>query len=96
MFNKELEKRIEEMENEIFGVEEKPEEQEGFFWLPSFYKKTTLKEKIENVIERVELIEDKFNLLLRYLNIEYHKITEENGIKTVKKLYKKIPKKKKG
>ncbi len=70
----------------------------------SFFRTTppTLKEFVDSLKAQLEAeqqerqsLQHRFDLLLTHLKLEYHKITDENGTKTVNEVYQKLKKQKK-
>lgn len=90
MFNKKLEKRIKQLEEEIFPKEEKKEK--GWY-VPSFFidwqRWTPLKKRVDNIIESQREDRHLLDMLLDKLGLEYVKITEENGDKKVREVLRK-------
>lgn len=93
MFNKQLVKDIQKLKDEVFGSQN---EYVSFFGFKHFFGSPSLSKRIESLAYRVEKNEHRFELLLKHLGLEYHKITDENGSTQVKEVYKKIKKQPKG
>lgn len=93
-----INKDIEKLKAEVFGEEKKKQISQydiyHFFSLPLFYN-PTLKERVGLLEKQTKNLETKFNALLKHLDIEYVKITEENGEKVEIEKYRKIKKVKK-
>lgn len=93
-----INKDIEKLKAEVFGEEKKKQISQydiyPFFSLPLFYN-PTLKERVGLLEKQTKNLETKFNALLKHLDIEYVKITEENGEKVEIEKYRKIKKVKK-
>lgn len=84
---KTIEERIAALESEV-GTEEKEEEKKSdsyfglsiydMMWVGSNYKKT-LREEAESIRKDFEELDHKFDLLERYLEIEYFKVDEKTA-----------------
>ena len=100
MFNKDLEKRVKELERQL-EVKKEDKEEEPFFNLYDIYAKSmfdyreTLADKVSDHDKEISKLERRFDLLLKHFELEYHKITDENGSTKVKEVYKKAKKVKK-
>ena len=101
MFNKDLEKRVNELERQIMVEVEEDKEEKPFFNLYDIYAKSmfgyrkTLADKVSDHDKEISKLERRFDLLLKHFELEYHKITDENGTTKVKEVYKKAKKVKK-
>jgi len=99
MFNKDLEKRVKELERQI--MVEVNKEGKPFFNLCDIYGglmfgyRKTLADKVSDHDKEISKLERRFDLLLKHFELEYHKITDENGSTKVKEVYKKAKKVKK-
>ncbi len=96
MFNKDLEKRIKELEAEIFP--EKIYNSKVIFYfneniIPSYLY--PLKKRVDGVVKSERENRKLLDLLMKKLGLEYVKITEENGDKEVREVIRKIKKNKK-
>jgi hypothetical protein len=94
MFNEQLKKEIAAIKNEIYGAQEAKPDRRGLFeamLTGNFYKRRTLKERVDwmqdAVDKRIEKQELLLNTLLDHLKLEYHKVTDENGQTVVKHEY---------
>lgn len=82
-----LEKRVKELDQFVRKAKEEDEETGyrsvfGFFANPH-YSTPSLEEQIETLREEVKQAKTNMELLLKHLKLEYVKVTEENGKKTV-------------
>lgn len=87
MFNKKLSNEIDSLKREVFGPPRKKEAKD--FYGRSFYEmfygvsfsRSTLKEHVDSLGERLTKQEKLITLLLEHSKLEYVKLTEENGSK---------------
>lgn len=90
MFNnyEELEKRVREVEDEVLG------EKQFLYW-GGYGRCGGIAKTVPIIGEQIDKLQSKFDLLLKHFELEYHKITDENGSTKVKEVYKKAKKVKK-
>lgn len=95
MFNKgkfeSLQAQVDKLKIEIYGPEEKKESKglsfyDRFFGMgmfEHFYTRYTLKQKVDDLQKILKQQEKLNHLILEHFGLEYVKITEENGDKSV-------------
>lgn len=106
-----VEDRIKKLESRIFKKKEKKDTKWYFNSLMSFmgdWEPETLEARVDKIREDFEELDRKFDLLERYLNIEYFKVDEKTatydwadktsneGFRKAKKTYQQMKKDKEG
>ena len=100
IFNSQLKKDVEKLKEEVFGREKENKDELVSSWSSTWYSpmwsylSRTLKDRVESLEKEKSELRSDFNKLLKHLNLECYKITEENGEKKITEGYRTIKKKK--
>lgn len=94
MFNNELRSDVKKLKEQVYGRSKETKTPQNYVeYYNSIFRwswsDVTLKEQVDRLEKVLDKHEARFELLLKHLNIEYHKLTDENGSTTIKEEYRK-------
>lgn len=90
-----VELRLEKLEHQVFAEKNEEDKHLGLLWAYDVIVRgrgDTLVNKTDSTMNKLNKLQDRFDLLLKHFELEYHKITDENGSTKVKECYKKAKK----